>query len=137
MLNTWQISISTFYYAHWIIKFSVRHKNNKKTSLIADKDRQFEIIHPRRVRHTIRPKTWLLWSPDKWSRKKICTSLHKLTGVEQRITSGYHPQSNDLVERKSRTVLGSNPEEWPHITEGVFFSHRVRRHSSTKYSPDF
>ena len=32
MLNTSQISISTFSDAHWIIKFSVRHKNNKKTS---------------------------------------------------------------------------------------------------------
>ena len=32
MLNMWQISISTFPDAHWIIKFSVRHKNNKKTS---------------------------------------------------------------------------------------------------------
>ena len=28
--NTWQISISTFSDAHWIIKFSVQHKNNKK-----------------------------------------------------------------------------------------------------------
>ena len=34
MLNTWQISISTFSDAHWIIKFSVRHKNNKKTSSV-------------------------------------------------------------------------------------------------------
>ena len=34
MLNMWQISISTFLDAHWIIEFSVRHKNNKKTSLV-------------------------------------------------------------------------------------------------------
>ena len=34
MLNTWQISISTFSDAHWIIKFSVQHKNNKKQALI-------------------------------------------------------------------------------------------------------
>ena len=34
MLNTWQISISTFSNAHWIIKFSVRHRNNKKNKPI-------------------------------------------------------------------------------------------------------
>ena len=32
MLNTWQVSIITFSDAHWIIKFSIRHKNNKKAS---------------------------------------------------------------------------------------------------------
>ena len=37
MLNTCQISISTFSDAHCIIKFSVRHKNNKKTSPHTDK----------------------------------------------------------------------------------------------------
>ena len=35
MLNTWQISISTFSNAHRIIKFSVRHENIKKTSPIS------------------------------------------------------------------------------------------------------
>ena len=35
MVNTWQISISTFSGAHWIIKFSFRlEKNKKKTSPI-------------------------------------------------------------------------------------------------------
>ena len=33
MLNMWQISISTFSNAYWIIEFSVRHKNNKKQAL--------------------------------------------------------------------------------------------------------
>ena len=32
MFNTWQVSISTFSDARSIIRFSVRHKNNEKTS---------------------------------------------------------------------------------------------------------
>ena len=52
--------------------------------------------------------------------------LHDLTGVEQRITSAYHLQSNGVVERQNRTiknalvkVVDAPPQEWPHIIEGV------------------
>ena len=45
MLNTWQISISTFSDAHWIIKFSVRHKNNKKTSPFAEGETSTELFN--------------------------------------------------------------------------------------------
>ena len=43
MLNTWQISINTFSGAHWIIKFSVQHKYNKKTSQFEDNQRGGDI----------------------------------------------------------------------------------------------
>ena len=68
--------------------------------------------------------------------------LHLLIGVQQRVTSAYHPQSNGLVERQKKTiknslvkVLEENPLKWPSINGGVLFTNRVSKHSSTKYSP--
>ena len=73
---------------------------------------------------------------------EVCKQLYELTGVEQRVTSAYHPQANGLVERQNRTIKNSlvkvfqdNHEMWPQINEGILFAHRVSRHSSTKYSP--
>ena len=73
---------------------------------------------------------------------EVSDELHRLTGVVQRITSAYQPQSNGLVERQNRTIKNSlvkiledNPRHWPYIMEGVLFAHRVSKHSSTKYSP--
>ena len=72
----------------------------------------------------------------------VSTNLHELTGVEQRVTSAYRPQSNGLVERQYWTiknalveVLDEKPTKWPYIIEGILFAHRVSRHSSTQYSP--
>ena len=39
--------------------------------------------------------------------KKVSTELHRLAGVEQHVTSAYHPQANGLVERQNRTLKDS------------------------------
>ena len=63
---------------------------------------------------------------------EVCKQLHELTGVEQRVTSAYHPQANGLAERQNRTiknslvkVLEDSPEMWLQVTEGIIFAHRV------------
>ena len=38
---------------------------------------------------------------------EVNTELHKLTGVEQRITSAHHAQSNGILERLNRTIKNS------------------------------
>ena len=75
---------------------------------------------------------------------EVITNLHEMTGVDQRITSAYHPQSNGLCERQNRNikeslvkVLNVKPSAWPYVIEGVLFAHRVSKHSSTKFSPFF
>ena len=75
---------------------------------------------------------------------EVSENLHEMTGIEQRNTSAYHPQSNGLCERQNRTikdslakVLEEKPKEWPNIIDGILFAHRVSIHYSTKYSPFF
>ena len=73
---------------------------------------------------------------------KVSDELYLFTGVQQRVTSAYHPQSNGLVERQNRTlenslvkILEENPLQWPSITERVIFAHCFNKHFSTNYSP--
>ena len=73
---------------------------------------------------------------------QVSSELHAMTGVTQRVTSAYHPQSNGLCERQNRSikdslikVLDEKAEQWPYVIDGILFAHRVSVHTSTKYSP--
>ena len=73
---------------------------------------------------------------------RVCTVLHELTGVKQRVTSAYHPQSNGLTERNNRTiqtamlrVLSDNQEQWVKVLPGVLFAYRTSVQKSTGYTP--
>ena len=65
-------------------------------------------------------------------------------GVECRITSAYHPQSNGLDERFNQTLqkqllkfVGERQDTWDEYLDDVLFAYRVSVQDSTKYSPFF
>ena len=62
---------------------------------------------------------WIYWNPDKQSScgfmNLVSKQLHTLTGVEQRITSTYHPQSNKLVERQNCLIKKCKSISWMKI----------------------
>lgn len=71
---------------------------------------------------------------------KLC----RLTGVESRLTSAYHPQTNGLDERLNQTLqrqllkfVDKEQEDWDLYLDSILFSYRVSRQDSTKYSPFF
>ena len=64
---------------------------------------------------------------------EVNAKLHEMIGVEQKVTSAYHPQANGLCERQNRTIkdalvkiLDGQSAEWPY---------RVSKHYSTIFSP--
>ena len=73
---------------------------------------------------------------------EVNAKLHEMTGVQQKVTSAYHPQTNGLCERQNRTIkdalvkiLDGQSAERPYVIDGVLFAHRVSKHYSTKFSP--
>nr|XP_012564413.2 uncharacterized protein LOC105848753 [Hydra vulgaris] len=72
----------------------------------------------------------------------VSIALHDMTGVQQRVTSAYHPQANDLVENQNQTikkaivkVLTENGKSWASVLDGILFVLRVKVHDSMGYSP--
>ena len=74
----------------------------------------------------------------------VTKSLFQLTGVEHRISSAYHPQTNGLDERMNQTLVRTlikltqdQQENWDLHLEGVLYSYRISRQDSSKFSPYF
>lgn len=75
---------------------------------------------------------------------QINEHLCKLAGVEERLTSAYHPQTNGLDERFNQTLqrqllkfVEGEQEQWDLYLDSILFSYRVSKQDSTKYSPFF
>ncbi|PIK52465.1 putative gypsy retrotransposon integrase-like protein 1-like [Apostichopus japonicus] len=72
---------------------------------------------------------------------RVSEELHRLTGVDHRITTAYHPQCNGLAEKQNQTTQNvllkylDNQDEWSDILDSVLFAYRTSRHASTGYSP--
>ena len=73
---------------------------------------------------------------------EVASELHKLTGVKQRLTAAYHPQTNGLTERGNRTVHNSLLKvlQDQHLQRiralpGIISAYNTSRQHSTGYSP--
>ncbi len=67
-----------------------------------------------------------------------------MAGVDEHLTSAYHPQSNGLVERFNQTLqrqllkfVEGEQKQWDLYLDSILFSYRVSKQDSTKYSPFF
>ena len=72
------------------------------------------------------------------------THLQKLIGVDQRMSSAFHPQSDGSTERANRIVrqmlcscIGSNQHNWVARLPSIEFTINSARSESTGYSPFF
>lgn len=72
------------------------------------------------------------------------THLHRLLGIELRMSSAYHPESDGSTERANRTVsqmlrqcVGSNQKDWVTKLPAIEFAINLARFESTGYAPFF
>lgn len=71
-------------------------------------------------------------------------TLFAMAGIQHRISSAYHPQSNGLDERTNQTIssallkfINVQQDDWDEHLDCVLFSYRTSVHASTKYTPFF
>ncbi|THG93004.1 hypothetical protein EW026_g8102 [Hermanssonia centrifuga] len=72
------------------------------------------------------------------------THLHKLIGVELKMSSAYHPESDGSTERANRTVtqmlrqcISPNQRDWVAKLPAIEFAINLARSDSTGYAPFF
>lgn len=67
--------------------------------------------------------------------------FNALVGVEQRVSTAYHPQTNGLVEKQNSTTESciqkycEESKNWVDALQGILYSVRVAVHASTGFSP--
>ena len=68
--------------------------------------------------------------------------LFEMAGIEHRVSSAYHPQTNGLDERMSQTVtkaivkyLNLEQDDWDEHIDAILFSYCTSINASTKFVP--
>ena len=75
---------------------------------------------------------------------ELLLEVCKLMGIEKLNTSGYHPQTDGMVEKFNSTLIGmlskcveKHGRDWDVQLPYVMFAYRVAVHESTQESPFF
>ena len=75
---------------------------------------------------------------------QLQSHLFQLTGVDHRISSAYHPQTNGLDERMNQTItralskyINDDQDDWDQLLDPILFAYRTSIQSSSKFSPFF
>ena len=69
--------------------------------------------------------------------------MFKLTGIEHRISSPYHPQTNGLDERTNQTLtralikFSEAKENWDLNIDAALYAYRIAKQDSSQFSPFF
>ena len=69
--------------------------------------------------------------------------MFKLTGIEHRISSPYHPQTNGLDERTNQTLtralikFSEAKENWDENIDAALYAYRIAKQDSSQFSPFF
>ena len=69
--------------------------------------------------------------------------MFKLTGIEHKISSPYHPQTNGLDERTNQTLtralikFSEAKENWDENIDAALYAYRIAKQDSSQFSPFF
>lgn len=73
---------------------------------------------------------------------QIEAELFRLSGIEHRITTAYHPQTNGLTERFNQTlqtallkVVNDTQSDWDYHLPAILFAYRTSIQKATKFTP--
>ena len=72
----------------------------------------------------------------------LSDKLFEMAGIEHRVSSAYHAQTNRLDKRMNQTVtkvivnyLNPEQDDWDEYIDAILFSYRTSIHASTKFTP--
>ncbi|KAL5516584.1 hypothetical protein EMCRGX_G001959 [Ephydatia muelleri] len=74
---------------------------------------------------------------------QLSSCLFKLTGIEHKISSSYHPQTKGLDERTNQTLtralikFSEAKENWDENIDAALYAYRIAKQDSSQFSPFF
>ncbi|KAL5503110.1 hypothetical protein EMCRGX_G010014 [Ephydatia muelleri] len=74
---------------------------------------------------------------------QLSSCLFNLTGIEHKISSPYHPQTNGLDERTNQTLtralikFSEAKENWDENIDAALYAYRIAKQDSSQFSPFF